>query len=64
VSVHLDEGKAAVRLETSLGDIAEVLEKGNKVVLSGVRSQVANVASSLPCRGLLVFFPDGNTFLT
>lgn len=53
MGVHLDEGEATVRLEASLGDIAEVLEKRNKVVLSGVWSQVANVASSLPCRGLL-----------
>lgn len=53
MGVHLDKGKATVGLEASLGDIAEVLEQRNEVVLGGVRSQVANVASGLPGRSLL-----------
>ena len=36
VGVHLDEGKATVRLEASLGDISEVLEQRDEVVLGGV----------------------------
>jgi hypothetical protein len=52
VRVHLDKSEATVRLETSLGDIAEVLEQRNEVVLSGVGSEVANVASGLPLGSL------------
>lgn len=50
--IHLDESETAIRLEASLGDIAEVLEQWNEVVLGGVGSEVANVASSLPLRSL------------
>lgn len=53
MGVHFDESKATVRLEASLGDISEVLEQRNEVVLGGVRGQVANVASGLPCGSLL-----------
>ena len=53
MGIHFDESKATVRLETSLGDVSKVLEKGNKVVLGGVRGQVADVASGLPCGSLL-----------
>ena len=53
MSVHLDKSKATVRLEAGLGDVAKVLEQWNKIVLSGVRSEVADVASGLPLRGLL-----------
>lgn len=51
--VHLDEGEAAVRLEASLNDIAKVLEEGNQIVLSGIRSEVADIAGGLPLRSLL-----------
>lgn len=53
VGVHLDEGKATVRLEASLGDISEVLEQRDEVVLGGVRGQVADVAGGLPRGSLL-----------
>jgi hypothetical protein len=53
VGVHLNESKATVRLEASLGNISEVLEKRNKVVLGSVRGQVANVAGGLPRGSLL-----------
>lgn len=53
VRIHLDEGKTTVGLETSLHDIAKVLEEGNQVVLGGVRGQVAHIARGLPLRGLL-----------
>jgi hypothetical protein len=53
VGVHFDESKATIRLEASLGDVSEVLEQRNKVVLSGVRGQVADVASGLPRGSLL-----------
>lgn len=52
MSIHLDECKAAVGLETRLDDVAEVLEKGHEVILSGVGSQVADIAGRLPSRGL------------
>lgn len=52
VGVHLDKSEATVRLEAGLGDVAKVLEEGNKVVLCGVRSKVAHVAGSLPSRSL------------
>ncbi len=51
--VHLDEREATVSLETSLKDISEVLEQGHEVVLRGVGGEIANVAGSLPLRGLL-----------
>jgi hypothetical protein len=53
VGVHLDKSKATVTLEASLGDVAKVLEERDKVVLSGVGSQVSDVASGLPGRSLL-----------
>jgi hypothetical protein len=53
VGVHLDESEATVRLEASLGDVSEVLEERDKVILSGVRGQVAHVAGGLPCGSLL-----------
>lgn len=53
VGVHLDERKATISLEASLNDIAEVLEQGDKVVLGGVRGEVADIASCLPSWGLL-----------
>jgi len=52
VRVHLDESEATVRLEASLGYIAKVLEQRNKVVLSGVGSEVADVAGGLPLGSL------------
>ncbi|RXK34164.1 hypothetical protein BBD39_06140 [Arsenophonus endosymbiont of Bemisia tabaci Asia II 3] len=53
VGVHLDEGETTVRLEASLGDVAKVLEQRDEVVLSGVGSEVADVASGLPSGSLL-----------
>ena len=53
MGVHLDESKATVGLEASLGDIAEVLEQRNEIVLGGVGGEVANVASGLPSGSLL-----------
>ena len=53
MSVHLEEGEPTIRLKPSLDHISEVLEQGNQVSLSGVRSQIANVASSLPGRSLI-----------
>lgn len=53
MGVHLDESKAAVRLEASLGDVAEVLEQRDEIVLGGVGREVANVASGLPSGSLL-----------
>lgn len=52
VRVHLNESESTVRLEASLCNIAEVLEQRNKVVLGGVGSEVADVASCLPLRSL------------
>lgn len=33
VGVHLDESKPAIRLETSLGNVTKVLEKGHEIRL-------------------------------
>lgn len=52
VGVHLDESKTTVGLEPSLNNITKLLEQGKQVVLGGVWSQVANVASGLPGGGL------------
>ena len=52
MGVHLDESESAVGLEARLNNIAEVLEKGNEIVLGSVRSQVADVAGRLPSGGL------------
>lgn len=52
MSVHLNEGKSAVRLEAGFGDITKVLEKRHKVRLRSVRSEVADVACGLPLRSL------------
>ena len=51
--VHLDKGKATIRLEAGLDNIPEILEERHKIILRSVWSQVANVASSLPLRSLL-----------
>lgn len=51
--IHLHECKATVSLETSLKNIAEVLEERNQVVLGSIRSEVADIAGSLPLRSLL-----------
>lgn len=51
--VHLDKGEATVSLETGLEDISEVLEQRYEITLRGVGGEVANVAGSLPLRGLL-----------
>ena len=53
MGVHLDESKTTVGLEASLGDVAEVLEQRNEIVLGGVGGEVANVASGLPSGSLL-----------
>ena len=52
VRIHLDESKATIRLEACLGNKTEVLEKRNEVVLSRVRSKVADIARGLPLWGL------------
>lgn len=53
MSVHLDEGKPSVGLEPSLDNVAKVLEQRNKVILSSVGREVANVNGCLPLGGLL-----------
>lgn len=53
VAVHLDEREATVGLEPGLNHISKVLEQGNKVVLSGVRGEIADVDGGLPLGGLL-----------
>ena len=52
VSIHLDEREPAISRESGLNNVAEVLEERNNVILSRVRSEVADVASSLPSRSL------------
>lgn len=53
MGVHLNESKAAVGLEASLNNVAEVLEERNKIVLSGVWGKVSDVTGSLPLWSLL-----------
>lgn len=53
MGIHLDKGKTTVGLESGLNHETEVLEERNKVVLGGVWSQIANIASGLPSWGLL-----------
>jgi hypothetical protein len=52
MSVHLNESKSAVRLETCFGDITKVLEERDQIGLRSVRSQVAHVARGLPLGSL------------
>lgn len=51
--VHFDKGEAAVGLEACFGDVAEILKKGNQIVLGGIGGQIADVHGVLPLRGLL-----------
>lgn len=53
MGVHLNKRKSPVSLEPSLDDVTKVLEQWNKVVLSSVRREVADVNGCLPLRGLL-----------
>lgn len=53
VGIHLDEGKTSIRLETGFGHVAKVLEQRDEIRLSGVRSEVTDVAGGLPLRSLL-----------
>lgn len=53
MGVHLDESKSTIRLESSLGDVSEVLEKRDQVGLGSVRCEITNIARRLPLRGLL-----------
>ena len=53
VCVHLHESKATVGLETGLHNIAEVLKERDEIVLGGVGSEVADIASGLPAWSLL-----------
>lgn len=53
VGIHLDEGKATVRVKARLSDITEVLEQWHQIVLRRVRSEVTNVTGSLPLWRLL-----------
>lgn len=53
VRVHLDEGETTVGLKASFQNIAKVLEQRDQIVLSRVRSQVADIASGLPLWRLL-----------
>lgn len=53
VRLHLNKGEATVSLETSLEDIAKVLEQRHEIALGGVGCEVADVAGGLPLRGLL-----------
>lgn len=51
--VHLDKGKAAIRLEASFDNVAIVLEEWDQIVLGRVRRKVADVAGTLPLGSLL-----------
>lgn len=53
MAVHLDECKSSIGLHTGFDDVAKVLEEGHDVALRGVRGEIANIACSLPLRGLL-----------
>ena len=53
VRIHLDESEAAIGLESCLGNVAEVLEQRDKIVLSRIWRQIANVARCLPLWGLV-----------
>ena len=52
MGVHFHKRKSSVSLEASLDHVAEVLEKWDKVILSGVGRQIADIAGRLPCRSL------------
>ena len=52
MSIHLDKCEPAIGRKSCLNNVAEVLEERNNVVLSCVRSEVADIASSLPSRSL------------
>lgn len=53
MGIHLNKGKSSVSLEPSLDNITEVLEQRNKIILSSVGREIADVNSCLPLRGLL-----------
>ena len=53
MGVHLDKGKPTISLEASLNNVTKVLEQRNEVVLCSVWSEIADVDSCLPSRGLL-----------
>ena len=52
VSLHLNEGKAAIGLEPRLDYVSEVLEQRYYIVGCGVGGEVANIAGRLPRRSL------------
>lgn len=52
MSIQLDESKSTVSLEARLNNIAKVGEQRHEVILSRVRSQIADIASGLPRRCL------------
>jgi hypothetical protein len=54
VSIHLDEGKASIGLESGLDDVAKVLEEWDEVILSGVGSEISDIDCGLPLRSLVV----------
>lgn len=53
MGIHFDKGEAAVRLESRLNYVTEVLEERNKIVLRSVWREVTNIARGLPLRSLL-----------
>lgn len=52
VSVHLDESKSTVCLETRLNNVTEVLKQRDEILLGRVGGEVANVTGGLPLRSL------------
>ena len=53
MTVHFDKSETSIGLEARLNHEPEVLEEGNKVILSCVWCKVADVASGLPLGSLL-----------
>lgn len=52
MGVHLDKSETSVGLEARLDDKPKVLEERNDVIRGGVRSEVADIACSLPVGSL------------
>ena len=48
VSIHLNKCKTSICLKPRLNNKTEVLEQWNEIILGGVWSQIANIASRLP----------------
>ena len=53
MGVHLDKGKASIRLKSSLDDKPEILKERDEIVLSGIGCEISDIAGSLPLWRLL-----------